>query len=110
MTIDFLLLQTEPVKEKLRNLQKYLPGQSPLVYEFGKYLADYLHPELYPEGFSLMCRTALQYIKQGKDFRDRPISKALVGHDPKIYERLENTIPQIIDAVCPPEFARAVKG
>jgi len=103
-------ISMEPVKEKLRNLQKYMPEQQELVYEFGNYLADMLNPELVPFGFNMAAELALYDIQAGvNSFTKEPISTRLAGYPPQIYALLRNEIPDIAEAVCPEDFAKDVR-
>ena len=103
-------ISMEPVKEKLRNLEKYLPDKEKMVYEFGNYLADILNPALVPFGFNLAAEHALYDIQVGvNSFTKEPISTRLAGYPPQIYALLRSEIPYIAEAVCPEDFAKGVR-
>jgi len=97
-------------KDKLRNLSQYMPDQEETIYEFGKYLADRLNPELLPMGFVMACELALYDLQKGVDgFSGQPIRSRLVGYPPMIYALLRMMIDQIAEAIFPEDFANAVK-
>jgi hypothetical protein len=99
------------VKQKLRNLRKYLPDQTDFVYDFASYLAARLNPILAPVGFNLTTETVLYDLRKGvSGFSDEPIPSNLIGYPTQMYAVLGAfTIPQIVDVVCPKEFAEEVR-
>lgn len=99
-----------PVKEKLRNLQDYMPGKNVAVYQFGAYLADKLNPSLIPPGFVQAAGLALHELKTGFDqITNESIRNELVGYQPFFYDVLSMHIPGIARAVCPEDFANGVQ-
>src|SRR3989344_4941338 len=63
-----------PVKEKLRDLEKYMPKSDDTIHDFGRYLADRLNDRLVPEGFNLGAELALYDLQTGIDgFTGQPI-------------------------------------
>lgn len=104
-------ISMEPMKEKLRNLKEYLPGEDNFMYNFGKYLADTLNPELIPEGFNLACELAIDALRKGGDYGSYgkvKVPPSLVGCPSMLYSVLRMRIPAIAKAACPPEFAEEV--
>ena len=109
MTLDDAL-SMEPIKEKLKTLNKYIPNQEDIIYIFGAYLADRLNEELVPQGFYLAAKMVIDDLKRGKsEFLGKSIPSKLVGYPSQIYTILSMEIPRIAEAVCPPEFAEGVK-
>ncbi len=104
------VLSLGQVREKLRNLQEYFPGQEEETYKFGSYLAERLDPGLVPEGFGLAAHLALDGLERGIDEdHGQPIANELVGLPSEIYQRLFKQIPEIAEAVCSEEFAKRVR-
>jgi len=103
-------ISMEGVKEKLRNLQDYMPDQAEAIYVFGRYLADRLNQELSPSGFYLANIFVIYDLKRGIDGdTERPINNTLVGGQPELYASLGELIPAIAEAVCPEDFANGVR-
>lgn len=103
-------ISMEPVKEKLRNLKDYMPGGEEFVYNFGKFLADRLNPQLISSGFNVAAELALHDLEQGVDgFSKQPIRNGLEGYPSPVYAALRMQVPDIAKAVCPEEFAKGVK-
>lgn len=99
-----------PIKEKLRNLQKYMPNEKELIYQFGRFLADRLNSELVPTGFLVAMQTALYDLQKGVDgYSGQLISNKLVGYPPIIYSLLSMRFMDITHAVCPDDFAKDVE-
>jgi hypothetical protein len=104
-------IQTDEIKAKLRDLKAYLPERDDVTYKFGSYLAERLegHPELLPMGFKMAAELALYDLEKGVNgFTSEPIRSSLVGY-PMMYRLMSMEIPNIADAVCPPEFAKEVR-
>lgn len=100
----------EPVKEKLKHLQDYLPNQQKIVYDFAVYLADKLNQKLVPRGFNVTAALTLYDLEKGVNgFTGQPIQSRLVGCPSVIYRLLEMQVPEIAEAVCPEEFAQGVR-
>ena len=104
-------ISTEPVKEKLRELNKCMHGEQTIVYAFGNFLADRLgDKKICPETFSLKAELALYDLEGGVDGRTgEKIDSDLVRYRPIIYDLLRLCIPAIASAVCPENFAESVK-
>ena len=104
-------LSMEPVKEKLRALPDYMPKEDDTLYQFGAFLAERFHDSLVPEGFMMGAELALYDLQTGVDgFSGQPIRSRLVGSPPMIYGLLRMRVPDIAEAVCPPEFAEGVRN
>ena len=108
MSID-QRISMEPVREKLRNLRKFMPGKHDLVYELGAYLADNLSSPEDPKVFELAALQSLYELERGIDRFNNPIKNELVGHLHDTYEILKEYVPGIAKATCPEDFAKAVK-
>jgi len=102
----------EEPKQKLMRLEELIPTTaSNLLYDFGRFLADYLNPELVPSGFLLGCVLALHDLEKGVNgFTGEPIRNNLIGYPPMIYAFLRMEIPHIADVIFPIEFATDVKN
>lgn len=101
----------EPVKAKLKRLGEFMPHADEVICGYASYLADHLNPELVPEGFNLAAELAIEDLRRGGDYGAqgrRPVPAHLVGYPPMIYSLMRMQIPQIAEAVCPPEFAKEV--
>lgn len=104
-------LSMEEPKQKLAHLEEHLPdAPNELVYDFGRYLAEYLNQSLVPMGFVMGCTLAIHDLQTGTNgFTGKPIQNRLVGYPPAIYGFLQMEIPRIATAVFPAEFAEQVK-
>ena len=105
------VLFMDEAKEKLRELNKYLPMEQDLTYEFGRLLSEYLNPQLVPEGFVLGCYLLINDLQKGVDgFTQDPIRSSLVGMPPIVYNMLIWDISRIAEVIFPEEFASEVKS
>lgn len=103
-------ISTEPIKEKLKNLRQYMPGQLDEIYDFAAYLAGRLNPQLLPRGFYITAKLALYDLeKDVNGLTGQRIRSTLVGYPSLIYELLRVKIPEIAKAVCPEDFAKGVQ-
>ncbi len=104
------ILPMEEPKRRLLDLETYLPkASSPLVYDFGRYLAHCLSsPKTSPMGFALTCELAICDLAMGVSHPE--ISHRLSGQPVGLYDHLHHEIPAISDAIFPEEFAAAVKS
>lgn len=104
-------LSMEEPKQKLARLEELISdADNDLLYEFGRFLAGYLNPQLVPMGFVMSCELALHDLRVGVNgFTRQPIQSRLVGYPPAMYALLGMEIPRIADAVFPAEFAARVK-
>lgn len=105
------LISTESMKEKLKDLRKYLPEEDDFTCQFASYLASKLNPEIFPGGFNLAYVLAVADLKRGGiyDTGNVKVPIDLVGYPNIIYVQLEMKILHIAEAVCPPEFAKEVR-
>lgn len=104
-------ISTEPIKEKLKNLEKYMPEEEDTIYRFGEFLADRLNQQLNPLGFNMAAELTLYDLQRGIDgFSGQPIRNSLVGYPPMIYFLLRMRVPDIAKAVCPEDFAMEVEN
>lgn len=104
-------LSMQDAKRKLAKLEKHMPGASPQVCEFGRYLRNHLNPELVPQGFALACELALYDLQEGVDgFKGEPINNDLVGQHPAIFADVRGKFTDIASALFPAEFAAGVKS
>jgi len=109
MSID-TAIPMETVREKLRNLQQYMPRRGEAVYKFGKFLAEKLDSQLSPIGFSMTAELTLCDLEKGIDaLSNQPIRSKLAGCHPGVYNLLRVIVPDIAEAVCPEDFARDVR-
>lgn len=94
--------EKEPVgiKEKLVNLEQYLPGQEETVYEFARFLATRANDKWAPQGFQLQAELALHDLQKGKDgSTGKPIQNPLAGNSSEIYIILKTILPQIQEVI-----------
>lgn len=105
-------LSMDEAKQKLAKLEELIPdAPDGLLYDFGRFLAGYLNPELVDVGFVMGCELALYDLQTGiNSFTKKPIQSRLVGYPPMIYALLHMETPRIADAVLPAEFAASVKS
>lgn len=103
-------LSMEEAKLKLSQLRIYLPNASSrLLYEYGRFLSEYLNPRLVPSGFVIRCELALLDLQNGiHGFTQEPIENDLVGCPPIIFTLLRAEIPDIAKAIFPKDFADQV--
>ena len=97
------------IRERLLNLEKYLPRQQSLIYSFAEYLASRINPDIVAEGFVLGAQLALYDIKQGVDgCTGQKLTGILIGQPQMIYNILHMFIPAIARAIFPNDFASRV--
>lgn len=110
MTLE-KVVSMESIKEKLKDLKRYMPEQPPIVYDFGAFLADRLNSDLVAAGFVLATELALNDMEAGVDgFTGKRISGRLSGYPSQIYAILRAMqLPEIVRAVCPEDFAKDVE-
>ncbi|MDP4000733.1 MAG: hypothetical protein Q8P83_00610 [bacterium] len=88
------------IKEKLANLEQYMPGQEETIYEFARFLSTRADDTLVPQGFDLMAALALYDLQNGKDgFTGKPIQGKLIGYPPQIYTLLQMYVPQMKEII-----------
>jgi hypothetical protein len=91
-------------KDKLLNLEAYLPGQEKMVYDFAKYLAARMNANesLDSQGFDSMVKSALQDLEAGNERVPDELKQYnldnLVGHLDGI-SWLKDYVPDIKKAV-----------
>lgn len=111
MVID-KAIPMEQARKKLKKLERYMPEQHHLVYDFAAYLADKIKTELAPLGFVLTANIALNDLqKVDKDTISarKSIDSHLTDYNSTAYNELSLMIPEIAKAVLPDEFADEVK-
>lgn len=97
-----------PIKEKLRNLKAYIPDAEEVMCDFAAYLAERINPRVVPMGFVIGAELAIYELENNiTKYTSKPSS--LFGYSPEMYALMRVAVPQIVDAVCPEEFARGVK-
>ncbi len=98
------------IRDRLRHLSKYMPGQEWMIYAFAEYVAEHVNAALVPQGFVLTAALALHDLEAGVDgFTNKPIKGFLVNQSPLIYGIIEMNLPAIAGAIFPRDFAGAVK-
>ena len=104
-------LDMKEARGKLANLKTFMPETNDQVLAFGRFLSEYLNPQLVPQGFVMGCELALHDLQAGvHGFTGKPIQSSLVGYPPMIYALVRMEIPKIADAVFPKDFAEGVKA
>ncbi len=108
-------ISTESVKERLRNLEEYMPGANGTVRLFAKYLAERLGQEVTPRGFRDTADVALADLQQKRMIEGTRFSGRidlqyadLAGGDFRYYDILGGSVPEIARATCPTDFADMV--
>jgi len=97
------------VKEKLANLQQYMPDQDQIIYDFAKFLSQRANDELVPAGFNMMAELAVYDLQNGVDgFTGKPIQGRIAGYPPMMYQALNMYIPQIAEAIFGKEYGTQV--
>jgi len=110
MALESRASSTQEIKDRLKNLREYFPGQEEITYDFAAYLAERLNPEHSPEGFSRAIDLALYTLqKSASRSTSQPVQNRLIGSAPIVYVFLRTQVPEIADAVCPKEFAQDVR-
>lgn len=98
------------IKEKLANLEQYLPEQEKITYDFARFLSNRAHDRLEPEGFNMMAKLALYDLQTGEEgYTRKPIQNELVGYPPAIYYLLGESISQIAEAIFGKEYGHQVE-
>ncbi len=88
------------IKQKLANIEKYLPGQTDLTYDFAHFLAERSDESMVPGGFDMMAELAMADLQRGNDgYNGQPLKNKLVGYPPTIYVQLRMVLPKIKKAV-----------
>lgn len=96
--------------DRLRQLDKFLLDQEPIVYEYGKFLADRVGPDMHPVDFVLATTLAVYDLNKGIDgWTNEPIRNSLVGYPEFIYSILFQATPIIARATYSEEFATQVE-
>lgn len=103
-------ISMEDIKEKLKNLREYLPNQEESIYNFCSYLTGYLNPKLVPEGFNMAIELAFYDLGTGiNGLTGKSVRNSLSRRPLAVYALIRRNIPEILDVVCPEDFANEVK-
>src|SRR5438105_882062 len=81
---------------KLRRVEEFTTEPiSPLVTQFGRFLADRINGgEIAPMGFIMAANLSLYDLEKGiNGFTNEPIRSDLVGRTPDVYGLLRGSIP-----------------
>ncbi len=127
MSLD-AILPTDSLCEKLKNLRQYMPNEDEVLYDFGKFLADYLssnyfsdiiyRPTINPGSFYAAAQIAWFELQRPSNNTPNGNFNSLLQEKnysslatANVQERilLREKIPDIANAVCPEEFARTVE-
>ena len=110
MTIDENV-SAKNMKDKLTNLAAYMPGETPKVYAVADYLASRLGDgDLSPDGFVGAFELMFVDIQRGVDgYTNKPLPENLRDPLGIAYSTAGRKVPLIAEAICPEEFAQAVK-
>ena len=88
------------IKQKLANLEQYVPGQPEETYELARFLSGRASETMRREGFDLLAETALIDLKRNKDgYTGKPITSKLAGYPPQMEMVLRLAIAEIKDVV-----------
>ena len=104
-------IATEEPKQRLDALKEYIPGHPEVVYDFGRFLKEYLGDDpIDPLGFISVCEFAIIDIEAGvNSLTGEPIKNKLIGCPSNVFSAIEAYIPEIAKAIFPDEFAEEVK-
>ncbi len=96
------------IREKLFESEKHLPpGTSTDIHDLCKCLSFRIKPGLAPLG---LIRDAKQLFADMPDAHNRwhedPIMARLIGRDPQAYQELHRSLPSIVPAFFPQDFAQ----
>ena len=111
MSLENAIL-SQPLREKLRNLQEYISGEERVIYQLAGFLADRIKPssQITPIDFLLAAELAIIDLERGiNGFSGQPITNGLTGLPPMIYSAFRAKIPAIATAVSPREFSAEVE-
>jgi hypothetical protein len=91
------------VAERLKDLDRYLPNQPREVYLFAAFLASRVERIIISSpksSFKSMAIMALFDLRSGKDIRTgKPIQSEIAKQPYDFYDRLEESISKIIEAI-----------
>ena len=103
------VVESEPIKEKLRDLPSDFCSENEYLHAFGEYLSDRLNPYLTGIVFLNTANYALRDLERGVDSRNNSaIESILVGLPSEIYNSLGEEIWRIAAATCPETIAKEV--
>lgn len=111
---ELIAISMEEPCQRLAKLEDYIPDDASdgLLYEYGRFLADYFNPELDTNiiGFYLKCNRAFFDLQKGiYAHTGEPIQSRLSNCPPVFYSLLRMELPCIADAIFPEDFAQEVK-
>lgn len=103
--------EIKPGVDRLRQLEKYLPNQSEMVYEYARFLADRIGDgEIVPLGFAIAAELAIYDLSRGVNgFTGERINNSLTGYPPQIYGTFSAMTVLIARAAYSERFARAIE-
>lgn len=111
LPLDDMGNEIKPGIDRLRQLEKYLPGQNEIVYEYAKFLADRVgSEEIVPLGFAVVAELAIYDLVHGiNGFTGERINSSLTGLPPIIYNILSAMTVPIARAAYSDRFAKAIE-
>jgi len=105
-----IVIPTDEICDKLRNLCETLPTQDSMVYEFARLLAGRLgNSKIAPMGFKMASELLLHDLQTGNVRPAERASSEIQGQPGVVYAILGMNLNRIAEATCPPEFAGALK-
>jgi hypothetical protein len=112
--MEEMVADTGEAKRKLKALGKHWPvaANDKILQDLGDFIATrFGYEQITARGFLLIVTAGLADLARGKDGRnnDRPIEHPMAGLEPSMYFLFTYSIPDIADAVFPPEFATEVR-
>jgi hypothetical protein len=102
-------IDTTEIKEKLANLEQYMPEMDKTIYTFAKYLGERLNDHLFPEGMNLQLELVMCDLAKGVDMHGKPTPHSISQLPSPFYSILRMYSESIIDVVAPGYFAREFK-
>jgi hypothetical protein len=102
-------VQTDSIKERLKNLEKYLPGQTSIIYDFAKYFAEHVPENMSPITFNMQYQAVVGDLSKNIDADHKhAIPPSLHNRPHEFYRALPMLMASIAQAVCEKEFAEQV--
>lgn len=92
------------LKEKLKNLKKYLPWQEDIVYEFADYLSTRVRAELVPMWFNLFAELAIYDLQNGNVINHR-----VASYPDILFWKMRSYLPKVAKAMFSEEYWNAVE-
>lgn len=102
--LSVLSVEAGPVgaKEKLANLERYLPGEQSLVYEVARFISTRMNDTMEPPAFDLVVLASLRELETGRDgWTGKPLTEPYhaLKLTPEFYSMLQYTFTSRVKGV-----------